>query len=346
VLTATAPTLGPAAPAPMPEPAPAEDPGTVLPQGDGVAPGQDGGRAFADLRFRCMGCDMRVLVEDGADPHGAAAAARARLEAIDARLSRFRADSELARLNADPRTTVPASELLRVAVRAALWAAEASGGLVDPTLIGELERAGYVASLPSLAAASLDEAIEAAPAGRPARARGDRPWRAIRVDDEAGTITRPPGLRIDTGGSTKGLAADAAAHALPASRYVVDCGGDLRVSSGGGEPYGVLVEHPLTREPACTIPVSGGAVATSGPGRRLWRGADGRIRHHLIDPATGAPAWTGLISATALAPTALEAETVAKVALLSGPARAREVLSRRGGGVLVHDDGRVEEVRP
>jgi thiamine biosynthesis lipoprotein len=232
-----------------------------------------------------------------------------------------------------------------VAVRAAVWAAEASDGLVDPTLLGELERAGYTASLPSLPYAGLAEALQGAPRRRAAKGRADRVWRAIEIDDDAGTITRPPGLRIDTGGSTKGLAADAAAHSLPASRYVVDCGGDLRVSGGTGEPYGVLVEHPLTREPATTIAVTEGAVATSGPGRRLWRGDDGRVRHHLLDPATGAPAWTGLVSATALAPTALEAETLAKVALLSGPARARELLAANGGGVLVHDNGSLEEVR-
>ncbi|HEX8741790.1 MAG TPA: FAD:protein FMN transferase [Thermoleophilaceae bacterium] len=300
----------------------------------------------ADLRFRSMGCDMRVLVEDGPDPRGAARAARARLDAIDARLSRFRADSELSRLNADPRATVPASDLLRVAVRAALWAAEASDGLVDPTLLGDLERAGYRDSLPRRRTAGLAEALRGAATRRPARPRGDARWRAVDIDDAAGTIARPPGLRLDTGGSTKGLAADAVAHSIPADRYVVDCGGDLRLDAGSGPPYGVIVEHPLTREPACEIALAGGAVATSGPGRRLWRGEDGGVRHHLIDPAAGAPAWTGLVSATALAPTALEAETRAKAALLSGPERARELLARGGGGVLVHDDGSVEEVRP
>jgi FAD:protein FMN transferase len=293
-----------------------------------------------------MGCDMRVLVEDGADPHAAAAAAKASLEAIDARLSRFRPGSELSRLNADPRETVSASQLLRVAVRAAVWAAEASNGLVDPTLLDDLEGAGYRDSLPSLTLAGLTGALKDAPARRPAKPRGDARWRAIEIDDEAGTITRPPGLRIDTGGSTKGLAADAASHSLPAGRYVVDAGGDLRLDAGTSTPYEVTVEHPLTREPACTIPVIAGAVATSGPGRRLWRDESGRVHHHLIDPATGAPAWTGLISATALAPTALEAETVAKLALLSGPRTAEAVLARAGGGVLIDDNGSVKEVHP
>ena len=300
----------------------------------------------ADLRFRCMGCDMGVLVEGHEHAGELAHAARRRLDAIDARLSRFRPDSELALLNADPRPVVPASPLLRAAIRAALRAAERSGGLVDPTLLDDLEHAGYRRSLTGVPRATLADALIDAPTRAPARARGDARWRAVRVDDERGTIARPPGLRIDTGGSTKGLAADHAARfiARASQRYVVDCGGDLRLDAGGGDPFGVLVEHPLGGV-AETVEVRRGAIATSGPGRRLWRAPGGTVRHHLLDPATGAPAWTGLISATALAPTALAAETLAKIALLGGPRGARRALARQGG-VLIHDSGDVERVGP
>jgi thiamine biosynthesis lipoprotein len=88
-----------------------------------------------------------------------------------------------------------------------------------------------------------------------------------------------------------------------------------------------------------------GGVATSGVHERLWQRDDGRFAHHLLDPASGEPAWTGLVAVTAVAPSALEAEVLAKAALLSGPVAARRVL-RRGGGVLQHDDGRVEVLAP
>ena len=87
-----------------------------------------------------------------------------------------------------------------------------------------------------------------------------------------------------------------------------------------------------------------GGVATSGLNVRIWRGADGRYAHHLLDPATGEPAWTGLIGVTALGDTAVEAETLSKAALLSGPEGGRAVLAERGG-LLVHDSGRVETGR-
>ncbi len=102
------------------------------------------------------------------------------------------------------------------------------------------------------------------------------------------------------------------------------------------------MRHPLTGGVAHTFRVRAGGVATSGVDARLWERDGGEFAHHLIDPATATPAWTGLIAATALAPTALEAEALAKAALLLGPAAGGALLRARYGGVVVHDDGAVE----
>ena len=82
-----------------------------------------------DLAFHCMGSDMRVLVGEPLEPGtpspaAAAEAVKAFLADFDRSLSRFKPGSELTALNRDPRGVVPASALLRSAVRAALWAAE------------------------------------------------------------------------------------------------------------------------------------------------------------------------------------------------------------------------------
>jgi thiamine biosynthesis lipoprotein len=89
--------------------------------------------------------------------------------------------------------------------------------------------------------------------------------------------------------------------------------------------------------------VRSGGIATSGITSRLWQRSDGGFAHHLIDASTGEPAWTGLVAVTAVAATTLDAEVLAKTAMLSGPERARTLLRRRGG-VLQHEDGRVEIV--
>jgi thiamine biosynthesis lipoprotein len=301
-----------------------------------------------DVTFRAMGCEVRLIIGAHAgapDPAAAACESRAWLADFDARLSRFRPDSELCSLNADRRETVPASTLLRAAVSAGVWAAQQTGGLVDPTLVDQIERAGYVSSRDTAGVDSpnVAEALRSAPPRLPASRSAATRWRQIRVDDAAGTISRPPGIRFDTGGTGKGLAADALAHRLARhSRVMIDCGGDVRVTGrdAGEQPITIEIEHPLTGDSQHSFALGGGAVATSGIARRIWRTRDG-FAHHLLDPATGRPAWTGLIQATALAPTALEAETLAKAALLSGPAEARRILSHHGGAI-VHDDGGVE----
>jgi thiamine biosynthesis lipoprotein len=306
-----------------------------------------------DYTFHAMGSDMRFLIGPplipGA-PEPLAAADREKLYVVSfaQRLSRFRGDSELSVLNHDPRTAFPASPLLRTAVRAGLWAAERSGGLLDPTLVDALERTGYGASLDGVEPGSLAEALRAAPRRTAAHANPDSRWREITIDDEAGLIIRPPGVMIDTGGTGKGLCADAVVHRLADyTRRLVDCGGDIAVGGVGAqlEPYEIEIEHPLTRRPLGKVRMSAGGVATSGLNVRIWRDARGRYAHHLLDSSTGAPAWTGLIGVTALGASALEAETFAKMALLSGPSGARDVLAPTGG-VMVHDSGEIETVGP
>ena len=306
-----------------------------------------------DSTFHSMGCDVRMLIgpplrEGLPGPAEAAARERAFVEDFARRLSRFREDSELSRLNADPRAAAPASPLLRAAVGAGVWAAQRTGGLVDPTLLDALEHGGYSDSLDGAAPASLGEALAATAERAPARPHPDARWRTIAVDDRNAVVRRPPGVRIDTGGTGKGLAADAVAWRLAGySRFVVDCGGDIAVGGAAAltRPYEIAVEHPLTREIVHTLTVSRGGVATSGLNVRIWRRADGSFAHHLLDPATGEPAWTGLIGVTALGGSALEAETLSKQALLSGPAGARRVLAPFGG-LIVHDSGDVELVGP
>jgi thiamine biosynthesis lipoprotein len=286
---------------------------------------------MTDTTFECMGTDIRLVLADDAT----AAACREFLEDFEADLSRFRADSELSRFNADPRDEVPASALLRGAVAAGLMAAELTEGLVDPTLTPALEAVGYDRTRrhPEL---PLAEALQHAPQRKPATADRRAMWARVTVTDRS--IRRPLGVRLDTGGSGKGLAADMLAIRLgQTGRWAVDCGGDLRVCG----TFPIEVPHPFGGHIIETLQLSDGAVATSGIDRRLWLSADGTPRHHLLDPATKQPAWTGIVQATALAPTALEADTLAKAALLSGPAEAGRWL-RRHGGLTVNDDGSVD----
>ena len=298
-------------------------------------------------RFGCFGSTVTVHVggrsDTGIEPALAALLAEGRLLGLHRRLSRFDPASELSLLNADRAEVVRASRLLRRLARAVVQAGARSGGLVDATLVGALERAGYGTSRAGVRGLDPAELASAAGPPRPARAHPARAWERIVVDDAARTITRPPGLRIDSGGLGKGLAADLLADRLAGHpQFAVDCAGDVRIGGSAGVARRVLVDDPAGSTPLHELSIVDGAVATSGIARRSWRDARGAAAHHLLDPATGRPAWTGVVQATALAPTALEAETLAKAALLAGPARGRELLVH--GGVLLLAGGAVDVV--
>jgi thiamine biosynthesis lipoprotein len=298
-----------------------------------------------DETFELMGGSGRVRLEsaghDDDELELAAARVRGVLDEAEWALTRFRPSSELCTLNRDERAAVPASPLMRALVLAARDAAAASGGLVDATLVDAIEAAGYRRTRRGETAPPLGVALARAPARRAARPRHDSQVAAIGVD-ERGRVARPPGVRIDSGGIAKGLAADLAAATVPAGvRYAIVCCGDMAV--GGPAPTEVAVTSAWTGAEAHRLLVDGGGVATSAIHARLWRRPDGSYAHHLLDPCTGTPAWTGLVAATAVADSALDAEVLAKTALLSGPEGGRRLL-RRHGGVLQHDSGRVEVV--
>jgi FAD:protein FMN transferase len=290
--------------------------------------------------FVCFGSQCTVIAADAA----AVSAARDRLLEWHRQFSRFLPDSELSRLNRDPRSVVPVTPLLRRVVDVGVRAARRSGGLVDPTLVGEIELAGYDSDLAE-AGLSLPLALELAPSRAPAGPSAAASWSAIEVDRRAGTVARPPGVKFDSGGIAKGVFADELGALLSGhDAFVVDCAGDIRLGGRAGITREVHVASPFDESVLHTFALRSGGVTTSGIGRRSWLGLDGAPAHHLLDPATGRPAFTGVVQATALAPTAAEAEMLSKAAILSGPDGADGWLVH--GGLIVYDDGSHRVLEP
>lgn len=291
----------------------------------------------ARLTFDCFGSTV-TLAASSAPGRAAATSAllelsRSRMLAIHDALTRFEASSALCALNADPRPVVPAPPLVRALVTAAIAAGHDSDGLVDATILPDLEAAGYDSSHDRWPAPRVPAPGPRRPAGAGAG------WRALAVDERAGTVTRPPGLRVDGGGLAKGMAADLVANALSAlPSYLVDCGGDLRTGGTAGLGRPVDVSDPIADGVLQRFVLHGGGLATTGVTRR--RLDDDGLRHHLIDPATGRPCATGVLQASAIAPTALQAEVRAKCAVLAGPAGAARWLP--DGGCVVTEHGVIE----
>jgi thiamine biosynthesis lipoprotein len=256
----------------------------------------------------------------------------------DRRLSRFRPDSELTRLNRSAGRPVEVSPTLLAVLRAAIAAAHATGGLFDPTVGPRMIALGYDRTFVELPADSA--------AGRPLGPWTAGGWRAIEIDARAGTVRLPVGTGLDFGGIAKGMAVDAALDRLEAAGIgpaAVDAGGDLAVRGipAGRDGWQIALSE-AAGGPEVTI--ASGGLATSATTRRRWR-VDGTERHHLVDPRTGLPAVSGLRSVTVVATSARIAEVAAKVALLLGHEGGTGFLIEHGlSGVLVADDGSAEPV--
>jgi thiamine biosynthesis lipoprotein len=302
--------------------------------------------AEASATFACFGSSCAVFVRgdgehDSAD--GAVATARRKMLEWHERFSRFLPGSELSQLNRDPRGEVPVTVLMARLAEAVFTAGSLSGGLVDATLLEQLEAAGYAEDLGEPMA--LERALALAPPRRSAHASLTARWSEVAVDHGRATVVRPPGVSLDSGGLAKGMFADVIAENLTAhASFAVDCAGDLAIGGSDGVARVVNVASPFDGATIHAFELARGGVATSGIGRRSWLARSGRPAHHLLDPATGEPAFTGLVQVTALAPTALMAEIRAKAAILSGPRRAPRWLP--DGGVIVSDDGSHRVLEP
>jgi FAD:protein FMN transferase len=278
-----------------------------------------------------------VLRHEGPPNAAARAAVEHELEAIDGAASRFRADSELSRLNAmpagEPRTRV-ASPLFAQAVRLAIYAADASAGAVDPTLAPELVSLGYdrdwheLIAVPSNAPLGDGERIVVYRSRRPR-------WREIAVDGDPARVTLPAGVQLDLGATAKALAADRgarAAHEAGGVGVLVSLGGDIATSGpppAGGWAIHVTDDHRDGPDaPGQTIAIQSGGVATSSIVTRRWRHGS-RALHHVLDPRSGQPVRGPWRTVSVAAATCAEANIASTAALVLGR-DARAWLAEQG----------------
>jgi thiamine biosynthesis lipoprotein len=290
------------------------------------------------VRFRALGTTAVVAVTDAAVRDDAGALLADELDAIDHACSRFRADSELSRLNASPGEWRAVSPLFLAALDVALTAARTTDGVVDPTIGRALRVLGYDRDFAEIAAE-----------GAPLRVRVERTpgWQAVHVDRAARRVRLPRGVELDFGATAKAFAADRAAVRIAAATgagVIVNLGGDCSIAGPppvGGWTIRVTDRHDAPAdEPGTTIALTTGGLATSGTTARRWR-RGGRPLHHVIDPSTGWPAETVWRTASVAAPTCVDANVAGTAAIVLGRGAERALAARGFPARLVAVDGSV-----
>ena len=277
----------------------------------GVAPASTAADVVrVERRALAMGTRVEIAVE--AEGRGrVVAASEAALDAVsdaERRLSTWRDDSELVRLNsAEVGSWVPLSPVTAHELSEAVAWADATGGAFDPT-VGALVRAWDLRG--------------------GGRVPGEHELRTVRrgvghagLEVSAGAARRiVDGVVVEEGGFGKGAAlraAMAAARAAGARCVRVDLGGQWAVS-GSCEPMVLSVAHPDLRDtPIASFAWIGGSVATSGHSERTLT-VHGSTVGHLLDPRTGRPA-PDRGSVTVLADDPLAADAVATALAVMGP---------------------------
>ncbi|MGA7228480.1 MAG: FAD:protein FMN transferase [Acidimicrobiia bacterium] len=271
----------------------------------------------SELRFRAMGSDCHLIVVGGAA--NLITQARDRIEQLERRWSRFLPDSEVSTLNRRPGIPMVVSADTLVLVERALQAKEMTNSLFEPTVLGDLMRAGYDRSFDQLGEQSEPAFTDL----------GQGPIAVI-----GPTVVLAPGTGLDPGGIGKGLAADMVSREMimsGADGVCVNLGGDVRVSgrSPGTGPWTVSIDHPELQYPLALVQLTDGAVATSTTLLRRWSTAEGRS-HHLIDPRSGQPSRSDLVLVSVIAAEGWLAEAHAKAALLAGSGHCFDLVSTTG----------------
>ena len=292
------------------------------------------------LTFRAMGTEILACVDVDSDQPPALLSEVPRwFEDWEQTLSRFRADSELSRLNRTVDQPVHVSGVLWDVFQSARAAAQFTDGLVTPTVLDAMLEVGYdrdFSSLPRQQSASLALRSQV------------RPMDSIIFDDLAQTIRLPEGVHLDFGGIAKGWAAQQAVSRLQEiGPALMNCGGDISMSGPllDGSPWEIGVYKPFDRDSGYVEMLffeQGCGVASSATDRRRWM-QGGQVRHHIIDPRTGESAVSDVVSATVVAPTAVEAEAAAKSILIRGSMDGLDWLESNPelAGLLIREDGEI-----
>jgi thiamine biosynthesis lipoprotein len=284
---------------------------------------------------------MLVCVDNGADqPPIELVDVPNWFEEWEQALSRFRVTSELSQLNRMAGQPVSVSETLWQVFQSALAAEKSTGGLVTPTVAEAVREVGYDRDFSLLAGQTLAPFTSAFGVVSPL---DDITW-----DESTRTIYLPAGVQLDFGGIAKGWAAEQVVQRLKHhGSALMNCGGDIALSGAllNGNPWEIGVYKPFDRSSGYIGMLyfyQGCGVATSSTDRRRWKQGN-ILRHHIIDPATGLPAVSDIVSATVVAPTAIDAEAAAKSVLIRGSAAGLDWLESDPdlAALLIVEDGQI-----
>jgi thiamine biosynthesis lipoprotein len=286
------------------------------------------------IAWRAMGCEVAVQLETADDGQAILSAVPAQVESLEARLSRFRPESELMQFNARAGEWATVSDVLFANMSAAKHAARLTDGAFNPLVLPALIANGYDRTFHTVSSPEANPSLPSAD------------WHGIELRPQTREVRIPPNSAVDLGGIAKGwtaerLADDFAAHGA----CLINFGGDL-VARGAPQDlpgWEVAIADPGQTAPLGNLWLRNASLATSGVDFRRWIARNGTAHHHIIDPRTGRSADTDVLTVTVHHRNAVSAEAYAKAVLLRGAESGLHWLDTRwdAAGLVVRQDGAV-----
>lgn len=262
----------------------------------------------------------------------------ARLEALEQIFSTYRAQSEVARFNAAAaREWFEVSPELAHTARESRAVSELTRGAFDVTVAPLVALWGFG---PNGTAASMptERAIDAT------RARVD--FRRVEAR------TAPPGLRrsghvatVDFSSMAKGFAADEVSALLVevgVVDHLVQVGGDVKAGGKSGWRVGIEDPRPQSRTPVEVVELTGGAALSTSGNHRNVRLHGGRWLGHIIDPRTGRPVESDVMSVSVRHPSGASSSALATGLFVLGVEEGLAVAEANGLAALYLVDVRGE----
>lgn len=289
--------------------------------------------------FFAMDTVMRITVH-GDSGEAAASAARSEIERLEKLLSRTRPDSQLSQLNDHAGDGVPVhleGDLISLLTFARELSAQVDGAL-DITIAPVMDAWGFTTDQKQVPGQEqLDALLPLVDC------------QAIEIDAQAGTALLPEaGMAVDLGALAKGFAASRAESVIRANgadSALMDLGRNVTAIGlkPSGEPWRVAVQDPRDSDGYVGILSLTDQTASTSGGYERYFEQDGVVYHHIIDPSTGYPARSGLLSVTVVSADALLADALSTALFVLGPEKALDYWRGHDGFelILCGEDGTV-----
>lgn len=156
----------------------------------------------------------------------------------------------------------------------------------------------------------------------------------IQYDAATGVVTLPEGMEIDLGSVAKGYAGQLAAQMLRNSGVesaLLNLGGNVQTvgAKPDGSPWQIGIKDPQGEDAMMVLSVEDQAVVTSGGYERYFE-QDGQTYWHIMDPSTGHPADSGLISVTIVGDEGVVCDGLSTALFVMGLEKAADLWAQSG----------------